>query len=99
MAALIDDMNQPLGLAVGNALEVSEAIETLHGRGPDDFRQHCVDVAGEMLLIAGAAESPAAGRAKAAGTLVDGSAWAKFRQCVGAQGGDAVSYTHLRAHE
>ena len=90
MAALIGDMNQPLGLAVGNALEVSEAIETLHGRGPDDFRQHCVDVAGEMLLIAGAAESPAAGRAKAAGTLVDGSAWAKFRQFVGAQGGDVA---------
>jgi pyrimidine-nucleoside phosphorylase len=90
MAALIGDMNQPLGLAVGNALEVSEAIETLHGRGPDDFRQHCVDVAGEMLLIAGVAESPEAGRAQAAGTLVDGSAWAKFRQFVAAQGGDVA---------
>jgi pyrimidine-nucleoside phosphorylase len=90
MAALIGDMSQPLGLAVGNALEVREAIETLHGRGPVDFREHCVDVAGEMLLIAGAAEGPAAGRAKAAGALVDGSAWAKFRQFVVAQGGDVV---------
>jgi pyrimidine-nucleoside phosphorylase len=90
MAALIGDMNQPLGLAVGNALEVSEAIETLRGRGPNDFRQHCVDVAGEMLLIAGVAESPEAGRAQAAGTLVDGSAWAKFRQFVAAQGGDVA---------
>jgi pyrimidine-nucleoside phosphorylase len=52
MTALLGDMSQPLGLAVGNALEVVEAIETLHGRGPADFRQHCVDVAGEMLLIA-----------------------------------------------
>jgi pyrimidine-nucleoside phosphorylase len=88
MTALIGDMDQPLGLAAGNALEVIEAIETLHNAGPDDFRRHCVDVAAEMLLIAGQAESPEAGRAAAAKTLTDGSAWAKFRQFVAAQGGD-----------
>ena len=88
ITALIGDMSQPLGLAVGNSLEVIEAIETLHGRGPADFREHCIEVAGEMLLIAGAAATPEDGRMRAAKTLSDGSAWAKFRQFVAAQGGD-----------
>jgi len=88
MAALIGDMSQPLGRAVGNALEVVEAVETLHDRGPADFRAHCIDVAGEMLLIAGIAESPEAARARAAAALADGTAWAKFRAFVAAQGGD-----------
>jgi pyrimidine-nucleoside phosphorylase len=88
MTALLGDMSQPLGLAAGNALEVVEAIETLHGRGPADFRQHCVDVAAEMLLIAGVVSSPEEGRARAAGALDDGTAWAKFREWIGAQGGD-----------
>jgi pyrimidine-nucleoside phosphorylase len=87
MTALIGDMSQPLGLAAGNALEAVEAIETLHGRGPADFRQHCVDVAGEMLLIAGAAASPEEARAAAAATLTNGAAWARFRQWIAAQGG------------
>ena len=88
MTALLGDMSQPLGLAAGNALEVFEAIATLHGNGPADFRQHCVDVAAEMLLIAGAVSSPEVGRARAAGTLDNGTAWAKFREWVAAQGGD-----------
>ncbi|OQA45703.1 MAG: Pyrimidine-nucleoside phosphorylase [Chloroflexi bacterium ADurb.Bin325] len=87
-AALISDMSQPLGLTAGNALEVQEAIETLHGAGPADFREHCIAVAGEMLLIAGRADSPDAGRAQAASALSDGRAWAKFREFVAAQGGD-----------
>ncbi len=91
MSALIGDMSQPLGLAVGNALEVKEAVETLHGRGPADFRDHCVDVAREMLLIADKTSDPAdpADAAEAARrTLEDGSAWAMFRAFVAAQGGD-----------
>lgn len=88
MTAVIGDMSQPLGLAAGNALEVAEAIETLHGRGPEDFRQHCIDVAAEMLLITGALATPEESRAGAAATLLDGSAWAKFREFVAAQGGD-----------
>jgi len=96
VTALIGDMSQPLGLAVGNALEVAEAIETLHGRGPADFRQHCIDVAAEMLLIAGPAATPTAAevqaaRERAAATLDDGRAWAKFRQWIAAQGGDLAA--------
>jgi len=98
MTALIGDMSQPLGLAVGNALEVAEAIATLHDNGPADFRQHCVDVAAEMLLIArahvpGTSEVPGtfgieSARAQATAALADGSAWAKFREFVAAQGGN-----------
>ena len=71
-----------------NAPEVVEAIETLHGRGPADFRQHCIDVAAEMLLIAGVVVSPEEGRVWAGWTLDDGTAWAKFREWIAAQGGD-----------
>ena len=49
--ALLSDMNQPLGCAVGNALEVKEAIDTLQGNGPQDFVEHCVNVAANMLFI------------------------------------------------
>jgi pyrimidine-nucleoside phosphorylase len=59
--ALLSDMNQPLGFAVGNALELKEAIETLHGGGPQDFRKHCLVVAGHMLAIGGVASDAEAG--------------------------------------
>ena len=88
MAALIGDMSQPLGLAVGNSLEVAEAIATLRGSGPKDFVDHCVDVAGEMLLLSGVVASPDQGRLHAAQSLRNGAAWAKFREFVRAQGGD-----------
>ncbi len=91
MTALIGDMSQPLGLAVGNALEVQEAVATLHGGGPTDFRDHCIDVAREMLLIAGKAPDAISAGAAAAAALADGSAWAKFREFVAAQGGDLDS--------
>ncbi len=91
MTALIGDMSQPLGLAAGNALEVIEAIATLHGQGPADFQEHCLDVAGEMLLIAGIASTPEGARAEAAAALADGSAWAKFCEFVAAQGGDVAA--------
>ncbi len=91
MTALIGDMSQPLGLTAGNALEVVEAIATLHGQGPVDFQEHCLDVAAEMLLIAGIAATPEAARAEAAATIADGSAWAKFRAFIAAQGGDVAA--------
>ena len=88
--ALLSDMNQPLGFAVGNALEVREAIETLHGGGPPDFREHCLTVGGYMLLLGGVVHDIEEGRRRIAQALDDGSAWAKFRALVQAQGGDVA---------
>ncbi len=88
VVALISDMNQPLGHAVGNALEVKEALATLRGGGPDDFWQHCLTVAAMMVWLAGAAPTLAAARAAVAAARADGRGLAKFRQLVVAQGGD-----------
>ena len=86
--ALISDMNQVLGWAVGNALEVAEALETLRGRGPDDLREHCLSVVAEMLLLGGRATSLEDGRAQAADAIASGQAFEKMRRLVEAQGGD-----------
>ncbi len=91
VVALLSDMNQPLGNAVGNALEVREAIETLHGGGPQDFREHCLTVSAHMLTLGGIAPHLASGRALVERALEDGPAYQKFRALVSAQGGD-VSY-------
>lgn len=88
VAAVIADMNQPLGNAVGNALEVKEAIDTLHGAGPADFREHCLTVAGKMVELAGKAPNLEAAQAMLARSLDDGTAWAKFIEWITAQGGD-----------
>jgi pyrimidine-nucleoside phosphorylase len=88
MAAVISDMSQPLGRAVGNALEVREALETLCGAGPPDFREHSIIVAGEMLRLAEIARDEEEGRRLAQGALDSGRALDKFRQFVAAQGGD-----------
>jgi pyrimidine-nucleoside phosphorylase len=84
-------MNQPLGNAVGNAIEVAEALEALHGNGPPDFREHCLHVSAHMLRIGNRARSLDEGRSLAEAALADGSAFDKFRTLVDAQGGD-VSY-------
>ncbi len=86
--ALLSDMNQPLGFAVGNALEVKEAIETLRGGGPPDFREHCLEVADQLLVLGGVAEDEAAARPLLEAALADGRAWERFRDLVRAQGGD-----------
>jgi len=86
--ALISDMNQPLGVAVGNTLEVKEAIDTLQGGGPDSFREHCLDVSEQMLVLGKAAGDRDEARQKASLSLEDGSAWNKFLELVQAQGGD-----------
>lgn len=90
VTALITQMEQPLGLAVGNALEVSEAIATLRGDGPADFQALVEAVAGEMLLIAGAAEDSGQAQARVQEVIRSGAALAKFRQFVVAQGGDGA---------
>jgi pyrimidine-nucleoside phosphorylase len=88
--ALISDMNQPLGCAVGNALEVKEAIATLHGQGPADFREHCLTASAHMLCLGHKADSTAAGEKLAAQLLDSGQAWDKFVALVRAQGGDVT---------
>ena len=88
VVALISDMNQPLGRAVGNALEVREAIETLRGGGPSDFREHCLTVASHLLVLAGKAADLDAARAQLEVALANGRGFAKFRELVEAQGGD-----------
>jgi pyrimidine-nucleoside phosphorylase len=91
VVALLSDMNQPLGCAVGNSLEVIEAIETLKGGGPEDFREHCLHVSAHMLVLGKRAKDLAEGRVLAEKAIADGSAFEKFRALVQAQGGD-VSY-------
>jgi pyrimidine-nucleoside phosphorylase len=86
--ALLSDMNQPLGRAVGNALEVREAIDTLHNQGPDDFVEHCLVVAAHMLALGGTVTSVGEGRAAAEKSLQDGKAWEKFKSLITVQGGD-----------
>jgi len=88
VVALISDMNQPLGWAVGNALELREAISTLHEGGPADFREHCMVVASEMLMLGGKAADSNTALTMALETMSSGAAWHKFRQMVEAQGGD-----------
>jgi pyrimidine-nucleoside phosphorylase len=88
VTALISDMNQPLGWAVGNALELREAIDTLHDGGPTDFRQHCLVVAGELLQLGGVAASSEEALQKAQTALASGAAWEKFVSMLHAQGGD-----------
>jgi len=90
-AALISDMNQPLGVAVGNILEVKEAIATLRGGGPNSFLEHCLDVTEQMLVLGDAAQTAEEAREMALKALQDGSAWEHFLELVEAQGGD-VSY-------
>ena len=88
VVALLSDMNQPLGCAVGNSLEVVEAIETLQGGGPEDFREHCLHVSAHMLLLGKRAKDLAEGRAMAEKSIKDGSALKKLRVLVDAQGGN-----------
>jgi pyrimidine-nucleoside phosphorylase len=88
MVALISDMNQPLGHAIGNALEVKEAIATLQGEGPADFWTHCREVAGQMLIVAGKAKSLEAAYEMVERVRKNGRGLEKFRAMVAAQGGD-----------
>ncbi len=81
---LLSGMDQPLGRAVGNALEVREAIATLDGNGPDDLRELVVALASQVLSASGLDGDPARVRA----ALADGTARARFDRWVGAQGGD-----------
>jgi pyrimidine-nucleoside phosphorylase len=91
VVALISDMNQPLGAAVGNALETIEAIDTLRGGGPADFREHCLHVCAHMLVLGQRTTDIESGLRMAETAITSGRALEKFRLLVNAQGGD-ISY-------
>ena len=92
--AVISDMDQPLGRAVGNALEVKEAIATLNGEGPEDFRELIMVLGSQMLLAGGKAETVEQAREMLARAIADQSALKKLAQFVEAQGGDAKTVSH-----
>jgi len=94
VAAMITDMDQPLGRAVGNFLEVRECIECLQGSGPPEEVDLTVQQAGRMLWLGGVRGDPAAGEALARERLNDGSAWERFLRNVEFQGGDTQVLLH-----
>lgn len=94
VVALLSDMNQPLGNAVGNALEVREAIETLQSGGPADFREHCLVVASHMLVLGERASDLEEARRMAEDALASGTAWQRFRTLVATQGGNLDYVDH-----
>jgi pyrimidine-nucleoside phosphorylase len=89
ITAVISDMEQPLGQAVGNSLEVAEAIATLRGFGPEDFTEHCLVIAAEMLLLGGRCTTPDGAKSMLRRAIHRGLAFAKLREWVRAQEGDA----------
>ncbi|MCU6795909.1 pyrimidine-nucleoside phosphorylase [Paenibacillus sp. WQ 127069] len=86
--AVITNMDEPLGEAIGNALEVREAIETLQGRGPADLTELCIVLAAHMVVLGGKAATYDEAKVKVTELLHNGSALAKLKQLVGAQGGN-----------
>jgi len=94
VAALLSDMNQPLGVTVGNALEMKEAIKTLQGEGPADFTEHCLEVASHMLLLGKRAKEKWEARKMAQEAIDSGSAFDYLRKLINAQGGDVSFVDH-----
>ncbi len=88
VVTLLGDMNQPLGMAVGNALELREAVETLQGKGGEEYTEHCLVVGTHMLILGKLAANEQEARAMLEKSIVSGAAFEKFRQLVTAQGGD-----------
>ena len=86
--ALLTSMDVPLGRTVGNALEVRESVECLKGEGPDDLMEVSLELAAEMLLLGGVAASRDEALDRCHRSIADGSALARFRRVVEAQGGD-----------
>lgn len=86
--AFLTDMNQPLGFAIGNALEVKEAIETLSGKGPRDLEELVLQLASHMVVLAQKAANTEQAYAQLKEKLHNGEALQKFKEFVAAQGGD-----------
>lgn len=94
VVALVTDMNQPLGFAVGNALEVKEVIAALKGEGPNDLIELCVVLGSHMLLLGEVATNVIEARDKLSEALASGVAYRKFLQFVESQGGDIQQIEH-----
>ena len=88
VVALITDMDQPLGNMIGNALEVVEVVEVLRGRGPEDLRELCLELAGWMLHLGGVATTVAEGKKQSVRLISSGQALERFHQMIEMQGGD-----------
>jgi len=87
--AIISDMSQPLGYAIGNALEVQEAIDTLKGHGPEDLMELCLTLGSQMVVLGGKASSIEEARTKLEEVVVNGAALEVLKKFIAAQGGDA----------
>ena len=92
--AVLSDMNQPLGVEVGNALEMKEAIETLKGKGPDDFVAHCLEIASLMVLLGKKANSKSEARKVVIEALESGKGFEYLEKLIEAQGGDVSFIVH-----
>lgn len=88
--AIISDMSQPLGRAIGNALEIIEAIETLKGRGPSDLTELCLKLGSYMLYLAGKITTPEEGERQIKRAIDNGQALQTFQDFIQAQGGDST---------
>lgn len=92
--AVISDMSQPLGLAIGNSLEVKEAIDTLRGEGPKDLEELCMTLGSQMVFLAGKADSLENAEEKLKEVIRNGKALEKFKEFIANQGGDASVVDH-----
>ncbi|UDI77797.1 pyrimidine-nucleoside phosphorylase [Staphylococcus taiwanensis] len=92
--AIISDMSQPLGRAIGNALELKEAIDTLNGEGPEDLTELVLTLGSQMVVLANKATSLDEARERLLNAISDGSAIAKFKTFLQNQGGDASVVDH-----
>lgn len=92
--AVVSDMSQPLGEAIGNSLEVVEAIETLQGRGPADLLEMCYALGSQMVVLAKGAANLTEARAKLQEALESGAALEKFKEMIRNQGGDVAVVDH-----
>lgn len=84
--AVLSDMDQPLGFAIGNALEIREALDTLRGKGPKDLLELCLTIGSQMVLLAKKASSEEEARSMLLKTIEDGSAIKKMKEFIMAQG-------------
>jgi len=90
VTVVITEMSEPLGYTIGNALEVKEAIETLHGNGPEDLTQLCFELGSEMLMLGNIVSNKAEGIENLKKLISSGTAFNKFKEFIQAQGGDTT---------